>query len=118
MVGDPVALGVGAEGVEHRAAVEVPLVDRVVATADDVVEVVERERRSEFVAIQDPGRCAPGRLNLLVCLENASKRRISGEIKVAEVVGGELRDICVVEPRRERADELRRKLADPDVDLV
>ncbi len=118
VVGDPVALGVGAEGVEHRAAVEVPLVDRVVAAADDVVEVVEGERRSEFVAIQDPSRCAPGRLQLLVRLENAGKRRVGGEIEVAEIVGGELRNIGAVEPRRERADELRRELADPDVDLV
>ena len=118
VVGDPIALGVRAEGVEHRAAVEISLVDRVVAAADDVVEVVEGERRSEFVAIQDPGRCAPGRLQLLVCLKEVGKRRVGGEIEVAEVVGGELWDFGAVEPRREGADELRRELADPDVDLV
>ena len=105
-----------AKPIEHGAAIEVPLVDQVVTSADDAVDVVERVRGLDLFGRHDRGARPQRCLHCLVGAQGFGKSLVACQVHVAEVVHIDSRNLGVVaHVVLEVAHEVSGKLGDSDV---
>ena len=97
--------------VKDGRAVEIALVDRVVAAGDDVVELVERELRRDLLAAEHARARAEVRLDLLVLAQQVGEGLIVGQIEITEALQHDIRHPLVpAHEITEVPDEVRAEL--------